>query len=147
MSNTPFSRRTPKYSRKGQGMAEYALILILVAVVVALILVVFGPTLGNTYSSIVSGLRGVIPAGGGNDPDRDCQITFNTDYHGTQSATLSRSTLEGADSGNFYWNAYGSLRYRINDANPEDLIIIMNSGVWHSRVMSAQHNCDPYGNK
>ena len=38
---------------KGQGLVEYALILMLIAVVVIAVLVVFGPSLANTYSSVV----------------------------------------------------------------------------------------------
>lgn len=39
---------------KGQGLVEYALILVLVAVVVIAILVLLGPTIGNVFSSIIS---------------------------------------------------------------------------------------------
>ncbi len=46
----------PQYS-EGQGLVEYALILVLVAVVVIAILAVLGPTLGNTFSNIVYGMR------------------------------------------------------------------------------------------
>jgi pilus assembly protein Flp/PilA len=38
----------------GQGLVEYALILILVAIVVVAILTIFGRTLGNAYSGIVN---------------------------------------------------------------------------------------------
>ena len=38
---------------KGQGLVEYALILVFVAIVVVAALTIFGPTLGNTYSSII----------------------------------------------------------------------------------------------
>jgi pilus assembly protein Flp/PilA len=38
---------------KGQGLVEYALILVFVAVVVVAVLTIFGPTIGNTYSSII----------------------------------------------------------------------------------------------
>ncbi len=37
----------------GQGLVEYALILVLVAVVVIIILIVLGPTVGNIFSNIV----------------------------------------------------------------------------------------------
>jgi pilus assembly protein Flp/PilA len=37
---------------KGQGLMEYALILVLIAVVVVAVLVLFGPMLGNLYSSV-----------------------------------------------------------------------------------------------
>jgi pilus assembly protein Flp/PilA len=41
---------------KGQGLVEYALILVLVAVVVIVILAILGPTIGNIFSSIVNSL-------------------------------------------------------------------------------------------
>ena len=41
---------------EGQGLVEYALILVLVAVAVVVILVVLGPTIGNTYSQVVDEL-------------------------------------------------------------------------------------------
>jgi pilus assembly protein Flp/PilA len=41
-------------SEEGQGLVEYALILVLVALVVIVILSLLGPTIGNTFSNIVS---------------------------------------------------------------------------------------------
>ncbi|MFN2281898.1 MAG: pilus assembly protein [Anaerolineales bacterium] len=39
---------------KGQGLVEYALILVLVAVVVIVILSLLGPAIGNVFSNVVS---------------------------------------------------------------------------------------------
>ena len=41
---------------EGQGLVEYALILVLVAVVVIAILLLLGPIIGNVFSSIVNQL-------------------------------------------------------------------------------------------
>lgn len=41
---------------EGQGLVEYALILVLVAVVVIVILSILGPTIGNIFSNIVNAL-------------------------------------------------------------------------------------------
>jgi pilus assembly protein Flp/PilA len=41
-------------SQNGQGLVEYALILVLVAMVVIAILLIFGPIVGNTFSNIVA---------------------------------------------------------------------------------------------
>lgn len=41
---------------KGQGLVEYALILVLVAIVVFAALMVLGPTIGNAFSTINSSL-------------------------------------------------------------------------------------------
>ncbi len=44
---------------KGQGLVEYALILVLVAIVVIAALMVLGPIIGNVFSKINSSLGGV----------------------------------------------------------------------------------------
>jgi len=38
---------------QGQGLVEYALILVLVAIVVIVILALLGPAIGNIFSNIV----------------------------------------------------------------------------------------------
>lgn len=42
----------------GQGLVEYALILVLVAIVVIAILAILGPQIGNVFSQITSALGG-----------------------------------------------------------------------------------------
>jgi len=44
---------------KGQGLVEYALILVMVAIVVLVVLLVLGPVIGNTCSLINSSLTRV----------------------------------------------------------------------------------------
>ena len=44
--------------QKGQGLVEYALILVLVAIVVIAILALLGPQVANIFSRITSGLGG-----------------------------------------------------------------------------------------
>ena len=39
---------------KGQGLMEYALILVFIAIAVLVILIVFGPVLGNMYSRVTN---------------------------------------------------------------------------------------------
>lgn len=39
---------------KGQGLVEYALILVLVAVVVIVVLALLGPAIGDVFSEIMS---------------------------------------------------------------------------------------------
>ena len=41
---------------KGQGLVEYAIIIAFVAILVIAVIRLFGPNLGNTYSSINSSL-------------------------------------------------------------------------------------------
>ena len=47
------------HKEKGQGLVEYALILVLVAIVVIAALMILGPVIGNTFSSINSSLSGL----------------------------------------------------------------------------------------
>ena len=42
--------------QKGQGLVEYALILVLVAIVVIAALMILGPIIGNTFSTINASL-------------------------------------------------------------------------------------------
>ena len=44
----------PPGTDQGQGLVEYAFILILVAMIVLVVLVVFGQGVGNMFSNIVS---------------------------------------------------------------------------------------------
>lgn len=46
----------PAISDKGQGLIEYALILMLVAIIVFVVLVVFGNSVGNLYSVAVNAI-------------------------------------------------------------------------------------------
>ena len=41
---------------EGQGLVEYALILVLVAVVVIIVLMLLGPAIGNIFSNIITNL-------------------------------------------------------------------------------------------
>jgi len=42
---------------EGQGLVEYALVLVLVAVVIIAILTLLGPQIGNVFSRITQGLQ------------------------------------------------------------------------------------------
>lgn len=48
--------RTPPPGEHGQGLVEYALILVLVAVVVIVVLALLGPAIGNVFSQIVNAI-------------------------------------------------------------------------------------------
>ncbi|HET92013.1 MAG TPA: pilus assembly protein [Chloroflexi bacterium] len=41
---------------EGQGLVEYALILVLVAIVVIVILAILGPSIGNIFSNVVGNI-------------------------------------------------------------------------------------------
>ncbi len=44
------------FREQGQGLVEYALIMLLVAIVVIIVLALFGPWIGNLYSNIVQSI-------------------------------------------------------------------------------------------
>jgi pilus assembly protein Flp/PilA len=44
---------------KGQGLVEYALILVLVAIVVIAALMILGPVIGNVFSKVNSSLSSI----------------------------------------------------------------------------------------
>ncbi len=48
----------PRKDEAGQGLVEYALILVLVAIVVIAILAILGPQIGNIFSRVTNGLSG-----------------------------------------------------------------------------------------
>ena len=41
---------------QGQGLLEYALILVLVAIIVIAIVLLLGPTIGNLFSNVVNAI-------------------------------------------------------------------------------------------
>ena len=53
-----------KFRERGQGLVEYALILVLVAIVVIAILLILGPVVGNVFSNIVYVMTHPREAGG-----------------------------------------------------------------------------------
>ncbi len=50
---------------RGQGLVEYALLLVLVSIAVLVILALLGPAIGNIFSNIVNGINGYVPSTGG----------------------------------------------------------------------------------
>jgi pilus assembly protein Flp/PilA len=42
--------------QKGQGLVEYALILVLVAIVIIVILAILGPAIGDVFSDIIEAI-------------------------------------------------------------------------------------------
>lgn len=47
------------FGEQGQGLVEYALILVLVAIVVIAVLLIMGPIIGNTFSTINNSISSV----------------------------------------------------------------------------------------
>ena len=40
----------------GQGLVEYALIMLLVAIIVIVVLALFGPAIGNLYTNVIQNI-------------------------------------------------------------------------------------------
>ncbi|MFN2298965.1 MAG: pilus assembly protein [Anaerolineales bacterium] len=45
-----------RMQKKGQGLVEYALILVLVAIVIIVILAILGPAIGNVFSDVINAI-------------------------------------------------------------------------------------------
>jgi pilus assembly protein Flp/PilA len=53
----------PRKDIEGQGLAEYALILVLVSIVAIVILALFGESIGSTFSHIICDLKDAANSG------------------------------------------------------------------------------------
>jgi pilus assembly protein Flp/PilA len=86
-------------SERGQGLIEYALILVLVAVVVIGILMLLGPTIRTAYASVITGLgsSGVIDSasavrtGGGHGNSLVISVSVST------NTMITVTDSQGAD--------------------------------------------------
>jgi pilus assembly protein Flp/PilA len=75
---------------EGQGLVEYALILVLVAIVVIAILLILGPVVGNVFSNIVVNLTR-----GGGGGGQTVEITsFNISSSGTLTCVVNLTNLQ-----------------------------------------------------
>ncbi len=45
------------YSERGQGLVEYALIIVVIAMVVGIAMIFFAPTLGNVFTDVATTLE------------------------------------------------------------------------------------------
>ncbi len=45
-----------QFTKRGQGLIEYALILVFIAIVVITVLAALGPAIGNAFSTIVAAI-------------------------------------------------------------------------------------------
>ena len=95
-----------RVTEDGQGLVEYALILVLVAIVVIAILLLLGPTIGNVFSEINSNLEQLEQTGVVEEGDSDVVVitraTFNSgELHfdatsdGTYNPSVTLTTSPG----------------------------------------------------
>jgi len=54
-----FFSKSMTENEKGQGLVEYALLLVLVAIVVFAVLMLLGPIVGNVFSTLNNSLSGL----------------------------------------------------------------------------------------
>lgn len=87
-----------KREEKGQGLVEYALVLVLVAVVVIGVLTVLGPSVSQVYAQVIAGLGG----GGSGDPYGHWP---NSAYDYCESGANSTALQLFFDSGTGLWIA------------------------------------------
>jgi pilus assembly protein Flp/PilA len=85
---------------EGQGLVEYALILVLVAIVVIAILLQLGPAVGNVFSSVITALTTMGP-GGGSGPITSVSAAWNGNNISvivlvSEAATVSVSVVQGS---------------------------------------------------
>lgn len=99
------TRKQKPDGERGQGLVEYALILVLVAVAVIVALTLLGPVVGNVFSNIVNSFAGI----GGGDTTAACVVS-----HGSfGSAEVPSSVRQGGDNGTWEWISGGTvLRHR-----------------------------------
>ncbi|MFZ1041101.1 MAG: hypothetical protein WCA79_00285 [Anaerolineales bacterium] len=76
---------------EGQGLVEYALILVLVAIVVIAVLMVLGPGIGSIFSNINSSMPG-IAGGSGTGVTSASQAPLCAHWGRTSPATVSGGT-------------------------------------------------------
>lgn len=78
----------------GQGVIEYALILVLVALTVIIAMYMMGPTIGNVYSEAAAEIDGVVappgatPTPPGTDPGPQCYGSLLLPYLAGFTGTL-----------------------------------------------------------
>ncbi|MEQ8675168.1 MAG: hypothetical protein RLP44_20695 [Aggregatilineales bacterium] len=74
-----------KSNEEGQGLVEYALILVLVAVVVIVVLLLMGPAIGNVFSEILDVVQGEVVAQDSPDDSPEdgdkCVDFYSADWH------------------------------------------------------------------
>lgn len=70
-------------SENGQGLVEYALILVLVSVVVLAVLLISGPTIGNVFTEVVNTIEnpgGDVDVDGDDEDENDVVAITRADY-------------------------------------------------------------------
>ena len=105
---------TIQQKEEGQGLVEYALILVLVAVVVIGVLTILGPRIAVTYARIMGGFSGQSITMSGNEV-----LVIGADIQKTSSGggcnfTISGTALVGLQDGNILTNQSVTAQVQMN---------------------------------
>lgn len=106
--------KIPK-KEEGQGLVEYALLLVLVAVIIIAILTVLGAQVMVVFARVTAGLNGQVVTGVGTEAvvtDYDLQITDNGP---TCSATISNISFVGLNNGAPLENGSVTVHFTMGD--------------------------------
>jgi pilus assembly protein Flp/PilA len=112
---------------KGQGLVEYALILVLVAIVVIAVLMLLGPIIGNVFSSINSSLSGATSGGGAPAAAADPYAAYADDIMASGTFNAQDAINQwcyGKPSGtpykHYYWTIGSNLLGGVNTSAPSN---------------------------
>lgn len=106
--------KIPK-KEEGQGLVEYALLLVLVAVIVIAILAVLGSQIVVVFAQVTAGLNGQVVTGVGTEAvvtDYDVEITENGP---TCTATVSNISFVGLTDGKILENGSVTVYFSMGD--------------------------------
>ncbi len=114
-----------KKNQKGQGLVEYALILVLVAIVVIAALMILGPIIGNVFSKVNSSLTTVSAGGGSASTPVPAPVTLN--YTCPSSGMVDVKNMSGGPNGASFGCSSGtSLTYTVTGQTSGSIIQLRN---------------------
>lgn len=137
-----FLFRIERRDREGQGLVEYALILVLVAIVVIAILTLFGQSVANAYCGVVYELdKGAKPVSVCKAPIVKCVIQNSSPSSFSVQAQIvdPDSAPSGGSSGNYNYTGM-RVQFYVNDT-PR-----LRGETSNIPVEQAHHYCFPGGN-
>lgn len=105
---------------EGQGLVEYALILVLVAVIIIAILTILGSQVMIVFAKVTAGLNGQVVTGVGTEAiilSSDTTVTGTTSC----SATIKNIAYIGLQDGGVLKNGTVSMAIQVNGSNAQSL--------------------------
>lgn len=95
---------------EGQGLVEYALLLVLVAIVIMAILTILGSQVMVVFAKVTAGLNGQIITGQGNEAVITSYDGNITDIAGGCSGTISNISFVGLEDGQILKNGTANFK-------------------------------------